>query len=255
MDQFQCDVDLYTTADSGPRDPYQCQFGVFHTTENADTTRAEDIASWQQNPANGSSYNVVVGTDGTTVRSNDDDYIPWSAGYTGNLRGIHISAIGRAARSRQDWLDNPEQIEAMARWAAHLSEQYGFPLVWLSSSDLQAGREGFTGHAQISAAWREVDHTDPGPGFPADVVLQRAEEILNHTDNDEEGDLSMSDINSILSELQEVRNTQREILRQLGQPGGWPQGGRRTLYDLTSAIAEKQEISHTYDTLSDKKAE
>lgn len=55
---------------------------------------------------------------------------------------------------------------------------------------------------------------------------------------------------AILAKLNEIQTTQREILRQLGQPGGWPQGGRRTLYDLTSAIAEKQSIPHTYDTLA-----
>lgn len=249
MDQFQCTVDCYTTADSGPRDPYQCQFGVFHTTENGDSVRALDIAMWQQNPANGSSYNVLVGTDGTTVRSNDDDYIPWSAGYTGNMRGIHLSAIGRAARTREDWLAHPAQIEAMAQWTAHLHTQYGFPLVWLSAADLRAGKEGFTGHAQISEAWREVDHTDPGAGFPYDVVLSRAQQIVNDPDSSS-GEDSMSN-DEILAKLNEVQTTLREVLRQLGQPGGWPQGGRRTLYDLTSAIAEKQSIPHTYDTLAD----
>ena len=43
--QFPTDVLMLTTADDGPRDPKQCRLGVFHTTENSDTARPEDIAA------------------------------------------------------------------------------------------------------------------------------------------------------------------------------------------------------------------
>ena len=92
--QFKCDVDVYTTADSGARDPRACQIGVFHTTENDDATDPVSVARWQQNRANGSSYNILVGTDGKTVRSNDDNYIPWAAGTTGNRVGSRPSPDG-----------------------------------------------------------------------------------------------------------------------------------------------------------------
>lgn len=55
--------------------------------------------------------------------------------------------------------------------------------------------------------------------------------------------------NEIMKKLEGIESTQREILRQLGQPGGWPQGGNRTAYDLLSAIAAKQDISGTFDKL------
>lgn len=241
MPQFKTDVIMLTTADSGPRDPYRCQVGVFHTTENNDNTAPESVAKWQLNRANNSSYNVLVGTNGRSVRSNDDNFIPWAAGTTGNRIGIHASAIGRAARSREDWLKWPAQLETLARWAADLNARYGIPLRWLSAAQVRAGERGFCGHAEISAAFGEVDHTDPGRGFPHDLILARAMEI-NNTNNDDKQVESMAQDNRI--DL---------ILDQLvGHPWaafpGWPQLGGRSLVDAVAAIGAKLEIEGFKDT-------
>lgn len=236
MSQFKEDVTMLTTADSGPRDPHKCQLGVFHTTENSDSTPPENVAAWQQNRANESSYNVLVGTNGRSVRSNDDNFIPWAAGSTGNRIGLHASAIGRAARSREDWLKFPAQLETLARWAADLNARYGIPLKWLNAAQVRAGERGFCGHAEISAAFREVNHTDPGRGFPHDLILARAMEINNPTNRDTKGDPDMA---------QDHRNDL--ILDQLvGHPWaafpGWDQLGGRSLVDAVAAIGAHLEI-------------
>lgn len=227
--QFKCDVDVYTTADSGTRDPRKCQLGVFHDTENDDATDPVSVAHWQQDRDNGSSYNILVGVDGKTVRSNDDNYIPWAAGTTGNRVGLHASAIGRASRTRLDWEKHPKQLEALARWAADLHTRYGLPLVWLTAEQVRAGARGFCGHAEVSAAWREVDHTDPGPGFPHDIVLGRAREIATGT--------------PAKKDEQMKPDYDKLIFEQLTGPGddfrGWAQLGGRTLVDALAAIGEK----------------
>lgn len=176
--QFKADADILTTADDGWRNPSSITIAVFHTTEDGDNRSPDDVARWQGNPANRSSYNVIFGTSGRVVRVNDDDFIPWAAGWTANRRGVHGSAIGRASRKREQWLAHPKQIESMALWAADVSKRYGIPLVWLTSEQLRAGKKGFCGHSTVSAAWREVNHTDPGNGFPHDVILKRAGELL-----------------------------------------------------------------------------
>ena len=71
--------------------------------------------------------------------------------------------------------------------------------MWVRAADLRAGKEGFTGHAQISEAWREVDHTDPGAGFPHDVVLSRAQQIVNDPDSSSGEDSMCND--EILSSM------------------------------------------------------
>lgn len=241
MPQFKTDVIMLTSADSGPRDPYRCQVGVFHTTENDDLTPPENVAVWQQNKANGSSYNILVGSNGRSVRSNDDNFIPWAAGTTGNRIGIHASAIGRASRSREDWLKWPAQLDTLARWAADINRRYGIPLKWLTAAQVRAGERGFCGHAEISAAFREVDHTDPGRGFPHDLILARAMEINNPTNTDRQDEIMAQDHRNDL------------ILDQLvGHPWasfpGWEQLGGRSLVDAIGAIGAHLEIEGFKDT-------
>lgn len=238
--QFKADVDMLTTADSGWRDPHACLWGMFHTTENSDGTPPEDVARWQLNRANGSSYNVLFGADATgarTVRSNDDNYSPWAAGMPANRLALHGSAVGYARRSRQDWLSNPRQLESMARWAADLHTRYGLPLRWLTVEEVRGQRvKGFTSHAvywQAIARAQGMDvRTDPGEGFPHDVVLARAAEIVSG------GDTRMSEGSSTGDGRLDL------ALDQLaGHPWrdfpGWPQIGGLTIVDALAAIGEK----------------
>ena len=231
-DQFPTDETLLTTADSGWRDTATVRLGVFHTTENDDSTDPADVARWQQNRDNQSSYHVLVGTDGRTVRSNDDDYSPWAAGFTGNRFGFHISAVGRAARTRADWESHPRQLAALARWAADLHTRYGLPLVWLTPAQVRAGARGFCGHREVSEAWHEVDHTDPGPGFPHALVLDRARAITSPTP-EPPAPAPAPPLDAL-------------IFDQLTGPGpgydGWPQLGNRTVVDALAAIGEALDL-------------
>lgn len=236
MNQFQCDVTMLTAADSGPRDPRACLWGMFHTTENADTTPPENVAKWQQDTANGSSYNVLFGADATgsrTVRSNDDTYCPWSAGMPGNRLAIHGSAVGYASRTRAAWQRNPEQLEDMSRWAADLHTRYGIPLVWLTVDEVRGQRKrGFTSHGvyweAIGRAQGMDVRTDPGAGFPHDLVLDRARQIVNP---------------SPPKEVETVHDDNRPnlVMDQLvGHPWndfpGWKQLGGLSLVDAVATI-------------------
>ncbi|HEU5157544.1 MAG TPA: peptidoglycan recognition family protein [Streptosporangiaceae bacterium] len=59
---------------------------------------------------------------------------------------------------------------AMLRRAAALirsrAKAWGIPLVKLSAADVRAGKKGICGHNDVSAAFHQTDHTDPGAGFP-----------------------------------------------------------------------------------------
>lgn len=180
--EYPCDM-VIDTPDSGWRDPHKTQASVFHTTENGDSTPPENVANWQTDPANGSSYNVLCGADATgakTVRGNPDNRRPWSAGEPGNTYANHFSNIGWAARSRADWFNNPMQLERNAEWAADEHLRYGRPLVWLEPEDLAAGKKGFTSHGNwFHGKGGPAYRSDPGDGFPHDWVLTRAREITS----------------------------------------------------------------------------
>ena len=185
--EYPCDM-VIDTPDSGWRDPHKTQASVFHTTENHDTTPPENVANWQKNPANGSSYNVLCGADATgakTVRGNPDNRRPWSAGEPGNTDATHFSNVGWASRTRAEWLKNPKQLERNAEWAADQHLRYGRPLVWLEPEDLDAGKKGFTSHGNwFHGRGGPAYRSDPGDGFPHDWVLKRAQEIINEGDDD-----------------------------------------------------------------------
>lgn len=231
-DQFSCDA-VIDTPDSGWRDPHKVQAGVFHTTENQDSTPPDNVANWQRNPANSSSYNVLVGTNGRTIRSNPDNARSWSAGEPGNTNAIHLSNIGFAARG--DWFRFLPQLEANARWAADLHLRYGLPLVWLSPDDLRAGRRGFTSHGNwFHGRGGPAYRSDPGTNFPHQWVLNRARELITIP---EEGlFMALTD-----EEQRELLTKIRLIHEQLGP---WPQLGKNakgqnlTLVDGVSALRQ-----------------
>lgn len=245
MAQFKADIDLLTTADSGRRDVNGLIWSVLHTTENSDNTPPDNVAKWQQDPYNESSYNVLFGTNGRTVRSNDDDYSPWSSGRPGNRLGLHGSAIGYASRSREQWLKYPNQLESIAQWLATNHTEYGIPLRELTVDEVRRRVPGVTTHAvywQAIGKGQGLDtRTDPGAGFPMDVVLKRAKEIVSPPPP------AVKDVGMSEQQYSEIVKLLTLILDQLvGNPAlkfpGWSQLGGRSLVDGVAAIGEALEV-------------
>ncbi|MFR9919940.1 N-acetylmuramoyl-L-alanine amidase [Corynebacterium striatum] len=169
---FKCDLDILTTNDDGIATSPRRLLAV-HTFEGQDLD-ARAMANYQLNPSAGGSYHLVIDRAGVTARENDDEFIPWAAMPTGNRAGFHFSLAGRAAMTRDEWLARPKQLAKLAEILAAYSREYGIPLVRLTAAEVRAGKSGVCGHAEISDAWRESDHTDPGKGFPYDHVLDLA---------------------------------------------------------------------------------
>mgnify|MGYP002759065924 CR=1 FL=1 len=172
---FKTDLNLLSPNDDGLA-PGPRRLLTIHTFEGQDLDAAA-MARYQQQPAAAGSYHIVIDREGVTARENDDSYRPWAAGTTGNILGYHFSLAGQAAYSRSAWLARPKQLDKLAVILAAYSRAYGIPLIRRSADEVRAGKWGLCGHAEISAAWHEVDHTDPGVNFPFDTVIARANEI------------------------------------------------------------------------------
>lgn len=245
MNQFKADVTRLTRNDSGWRDPSKCQVAVIHTYECPRADDVENRARYQEGA--GSSYTMLVGTR-RTLRANDDNYSPWAAAQTGNRVGLHLSFLAYARSSRQEWLDHMVQLDLGARVVADWCKRYRIPPVKISAADLRAGKRGVCGHADISGAWRETDHTDPGAGFPWDVFLTRVKYFMNPTPpapKPQEKPVTQDKLDIINRKLDIV-------IQQLAGPGGekfdgWPQLGHRTLVDAVAAIAEVEGVTGTRD--------
>lgn len=174
-EQYGTTVTDLTTNDDGLR-AERPRLLVVHTFEgqDLDVHRMMDYQSGRLPHQRTGSYHVVFDAAGASGRENDNEFIPWAAGWTGNRIGLHASLSGQAAFTRDQWLARGAQLEELARWLAHESRAQAIPLQKVIGVGDPSVR-GVCGHADISAAYpRETDHTDPGAGFPWDHVLSLA---------------------------------------------------------------------------------
>lgn len=94
-----------------------------------------------------------------------------------------ICIPGRANQTRDEWLDEESYagIRAVARFIAEKAELDGFPLEYVDAAGLKGGRGGYTSHWEVSKAWRQTDHTDPGTNFPWDVLADEIRRLTTPT--------------------------------------------------------------------------
>lgn len=167
------------------------QLIVVHTSESSDGSLASleylvgqpgDRVIPGSNPPRmfGAAYHALA--DGAT-----GEYVQLLPGTTGpyanggaNKFAWSICCPGRAAQTRAEWLDpmSRGQILACARFIVDRGRADGIPLVKVTPAQMVAGAKGYCGHIDVTNAYHQSDHTDPGPNFPWDVL---ASDIANLT--------------------------------------------------------------------------
>ena len=184
------------------------QFIGQHTTESEGGNT--NVIGYLERTKAGS-YQTMVDFDGEEVRMVPDDKQAWGAMNQGNRRGLHTCVMGKAEWSRDRWLQEPKLLERTAMRYAEWHRLYDIPLVKINAEQARNGERGVLGHIDISEAFGESDHWDPGYNFPYDVVIARAKEILGGDAGQPEGGDDMA--------------TADEVLTQFQGPGhtGWPQ--------------------------------
>lgn len=135
---------------------------------------AEATARYFQGSGSGGSAHYV-GDVGELVQCLPSDAVAWHAPPNPHSLGYEI--CGQSWYTREQWLSTPvwpavERVAAQVRADAH---QFGIPIRRLSVADVRAGLHGQCGHVDVSEAFRQSDHTDPGPGFPWDRFMQLLE--------------------------------------------------------------------------------
>lgn len=159
---------------------------VVHCTESAreDKDRALKVARWFANPwdkqrgvwRKASAHYVV--DNSMVVQCVPDDRIAWHA-RGGNSRGLGVELVGKAKQSREEWLDafGLDMLQLASALLAILATKHEIPLVLLTTKGLVDGLSGITTHADVTRAFKvRGGHTDPGPNFPLDVLIESAAE-------------------------------------------------------------------------------
>ncbi|MDK4252610.1 N-acetylmuramoyl-L-alanine amidase [Corynebacterium propinquum] len=249
--QFSADITRLTDVDAGWRDPHKVPQICLHTYECPRESGIRALinrADWQRTSRTGS-YTILVSADGKTLRANDDDYSPAAALHTANVNGFHLSFLAYASSSRAEWLKYDAQLRAAARVVADWCRRYGHEPRHLSVAEVRGRKiKGICTHADVSAAYRESDHTDPGKNFPMDVFIAMVTEELHGKPQGEK----MSDKafnlmvdNDMPGALNTAKHSAIEARDQLAGPGGpgkftgWPQLGNRTVVNALAAIGHK----------------
>ncbi|MGW0039818.1 peptidoglycan recognition protein family protein [Gordonia sp. NPDC003376] len=221
-------------AGSNPSAPTR-QVIVLHSTEGG----YEGAISWMISEQNGS-YHLIRALGGQGARLVADSRQAWAAMSAGNRIGLHICIEGYARYSRGEWTSKGGSgLEGLAHDIAGWAKTYGVPLVRISPADVRAGRRGICTHADISAAFGESDHTDPGSGFPLDLVIARAVELNT-------GGNTMA-----LTPAEDCK-AQLTGSAEAGKYPGWPQLGGRTVVDALAAIGAKLGIEGFRDPKAGK---
>jgi len=123
----------------------------------------------------GACYHALTRNDAAATY---DQILPATAGpYAApplNKNWWHICIPGYARQNRQEWMDaaSLSGIKAVALFIVDKAKVDGFPLARVRTAGLLAGDGGYTSHADVSNAWHQTDHSDPGGQFPWDLLAQ-----------------------------------------------------------------------------------
>jgi N-acetylmuramoyl-L-alanine amidase-like protein len=148
---------------------------VIHSAEIPKRPRAAlTLGKYFESTLRSVSAHICV-DDVDIIRCVHDKDIAWAAPGA-NSDGLHIELPGFAKQTREDWLDEygEKAIDRAAYVAALWSLKYGIHVQHLTDLELaDKSQKGFVGHDQVSRVFKKSTHTDPGPGFPWDFLLDR----------------------------------------------------------------------------------
>lgn len=126
---------------------------------------ARDIARYFRSQSAGGSAHYTV-DPGEAIQSVYDGVIAWHAPPNGHSLGVELCDPMTGPDSRWQDKNHEAMLQEAAVLVAQLCLAYGVPIVRLSVADLKAGKRGICGHVDVSGAFKQSSHWDPGPAFP-----------------------------------------------------------------------------------------
>lgn len=163
-------------------------YGNYQTEKHAITIHAtannapaiQEAAYAETRPDSVSSHFYVDAN--TVIQSLDTSLVAWHAGSEEPNEGaVAIEITGRNEWSTSEWRDSVawSKLVDLVVWLCQVHDIVpGHPSV----GTLQAiGPQGIFTHDDARRAWGGTDHTDPGPNFPLDWLLDSVRTAMGHT--------------------------------------------------------------------------
>jgi len=147
------------------------KYGIaIHATDNTASDEAE--ASYAQHRTDGTSSHFYADRD-SVIQSLDTGARAGHAGSrAGNENAVAVELSGRGSWTREQWITNLAW-PILGRVLAEVCRAYDIAPRRASVAEMQSNPRvrAFYGHDDMRRAWGGTNHTDPGPGFPWDVLL------------------------------------------------------------------------------------
>lgn len=157
---------------------------VIHCTAGADAKGATGTARYFQDPnATGSAHYVV--DPNATVQCAYDAVVCWHAPPNTHSLGIEICcSLANDGKGHWQLASHVTMMQHTATLVAVKCIEHKVPAVKLSVADLLAGKHGICGHVDVSNAFHQSTHTDPGHYFPWSQFMAMVQsEIAKLTSN------------------------------------------------------------------------
>ncbi|MGI5493780.1 peptidoglycan recognition protein family protein [Microtetraspora malaysiensis] len=126
---------------------------------------AQAVARYFQSRGAGGSAHYVV-DPGEVVRCVTEDVVAYHAPPNTGTIGVELCDPQKGPASRWKDDDHEAMLVRAARLVRQIAARWDVPLRRLSVAEVRAGKRGICGHVDVSKAFGQTDHTDPGDGFP-----------------------------------------------------------------------------------------
>jgi N-acetyl-anhydromuramyl-L-alanine amidase AmpD len=165
-------VDAPNPPYAGP--PYRSSSGsnkpikrvVIHCTVSpCEPGGARNIAAYFRSSSAGGSAHYCV-DPAEVVQSGYDSVICWHAPPNPNSIGVELCDPMKGSGKRWGDRRHQDMLRLAATLVAQLCLAYDVPIRKIGPADLRDGRKGICGHDDVSDAWGQSSHWDPGPAFP-----------------------------------------------------------------------------------------
>jgi hypothetical protein len=139
---------------------------VVHCTAGADAKGARGTARYfASSAATGSAHEVIDPKE--VIICAYDDVVCWHAPPNPHSKGYELAcSLSNGGKGHWALASHQAMLRLLAKEVARDAVKYSIPVRHLTVAQVKANEAGICGHVDVTNAFHQSSHTDPGPYFP-----------------------------------------------------------------------------------------
>jgi hypothetical protein len=159
---------------------------VIHATVGAEPgvdAAAKNVISYAKSTSRPSSFHYIADDD-QHFQYVYDSIVAYHAPPNGNSLGYELCcSLSNKGKGHWGNAEHQRMLRIAAKDVAQLCLAYDIPIRKLTSAQVKSGAKGICGHVNVSEAFKQSSHWDPGPYFPWVAFIRMVQtEAANLTD-------------------------------------------------------------------------